>query len=87
MYYSGWAMGQGSRSEVQEAASRVNRNRDISEFVKNPIKGSVKFKGVLEEGSTVTEDELLAWADGGNLCFGGDCKIDGLNFSGSYYTD
>ena len=90
MYYSGWAMTLEFRKEskrAKEAAGKVDRERDIESFTKNPRYGRTDFEGKLKEGNKVTEFQLLAWADGGNLCFGGECQITGRTFKGSYYTD
>lgn len=89
-YFSGWAMDPEHKSlsnKVQDAARRVNGERDIETLVKTPMYGRTRFEGKLKEGSTITEDELLAWVDHGNLCFGGECTIKGLNFIGSINTD
>ena len=83
-----WVYSSGvSQQNVIDASRKVNREKDIAEFRKYPRSCRVEFEGTLKEGSQVTEYELLAWADGGNLCFGGRCEINGHNFKGSYNTD
>lgn len=89
-YYGGWAMMLDFREQqkkIEDAARRVNWERDIDYLTKSPGYGRIRFEGKLKEGSTVTEDELLAFVDHGNLCFGGDCTINGLDFIGTINTD
>lgn len=89
-YYAGWSSDpeyKRLQKGVQEAAQAVIRDKDIETINKNIKSARVSFKGRLKPGSKVTEYQLLAWADNGNLCFGGSCTIDGTDFSGYYFTD
>ena len=86
--FGGWVMGPAEkRQQMIDARSRVDYKHDIEEFVPNPQYGRTEFKGRLTEHSKATAEEILAFADGGNVCFGGSCTIKGRDFEGYYYID
>jgi len=88
--FGGWAMDPEYNSLIDKIiteSEQVNRDRDIESFTKTSYMGVTRFSGVLKPNSTVTPSQLLAWADGGSLCFGGHIEINDQEFSGHYYTD
>lgn len=87
MNYGGWAFSGKIDKSVQQAAEKVDYERDIENFVKIPLYARTAFEGKLRPGNKVTELDLLAWADSGNLCFGGYIEVNGLEFKGWYNTD
>lgn len=90
----GWAF---SGNEVFEQGKIAQIKLDKEEILKksvlitnsNPQYAHKTFSGfILEGGENITPYEILLYADGFNLCFGGDLTLreDG-SFSGRYNTD
>ena len=48
--------------------------------------GHVDYKGKIKDKS-LSELDILLLCDGGNICFGGDVRINGDSFEASVYTD
>lgn len=88
--FGGWTMDpeyKSLMSKIKHEAEQVDYERDIQSFEKSHSIGVTRFSGTLKSDSTVTPSQLLAWADGCSLCFGGAIQMNGLEFSGHYYTD
>ena len=98
MHYSGYAFegrkGEGKQAEIWMIFQEIKHLNRSEEHIKwsggKSHYGRNSFSGICvsEEAKKLSDLDLLILADGGNLCFGGNCQKqkDGT-FYGSYYTD
>ena len=93
MHYSGYAFTEGSEEKQAKIVKRYLEIRGIRKdlnlvvtscYAHNNFEGKV----TTEEAKALTEMDILILADSGNLCFGGDCSLNGDgSFYGHYNTD
>jgi hypothetical protein len=93
MYFSGWAMKEnedGLKAQVKTWYAKAYQYKQYIKIQKIPHYGHTGFVAIVAPECPVTlePEEILAYADDGNLCFGGHCIATAHNkFGGSYNVD
>ena len=92
MKIEGYAFKADEKETMAKYSARMAELRKVASGVtlhKNPQYGQCKFSGTLNtpEAQALSELDIALIADGGNLCFGGECVKSGNTFRGNYWTD
>jgi hypothetical protein len=88
-YFDGYAM-KPNEQQLKEEIFNKYASADYTDVIslkKSYDYNCVKFEGSIRAGSKLNEEELLLYANHGNLCFGGSCVRIGDKFYGSYSLD
>ena len=92
MIIQGYAFKADEKETMAKYSQRMTELASVSAGVslrKNPSYGRTMFSGTLDtpEAQALSELDIALIADGGNLCFGGECVKSGNSFRGHYWVD
>lgn len=92
--YGGYAYRANEEFETKRIRARYKELQPLAQYIsidnRQSVYAAVNFSGYVSDQTPVeiTAEDILIFADSGNLCFGGSCELnDDGTFTGRYYTD